>query len=49
MDKAGPYYNGTTIKAVNKIYCEPGKHKDGSVYKYKWADAVYSCMSRIVE
>lgn len=48
LRKKGKYYNGATIYGVNKIYCAPGVHKDGSKYVYKWADDVYKCMEMIV-
>ncbi len=48
LTKNGDYYNGVTICSVNKEYCEAGKHKDGTPYKYQWADEVYGCMQMIL-
>lgn len=48
LRKDGKFYRGVTVYAVNKKYCVPGVHKDGSPYKYKWADDVYSCMKMIL-
>lgn len=48
LRKDGKYYNGKTVYAVNELYCEPGVHKDGTPYKYKWADDVYRCMEMII-
>lgn len=51
LTEGGEHYNGTTLYEVNKEYCEPGiKKVNGKkkVYKYMWADDVYTCMQMIV-
>ena len=49
LKNSGEYYHGKTLYAVNEEYCEPGKHDDGTSYKYMWADNVYKCMEMIVD
>lgn len=48
LTKGGKYYRGTDIFSVNESYCEPGKHEDGSPYKYMWAKDTYTCMEMIL-
>lgn len=48
LRKNGKYFAGVTLRDVNKHYCVPGVHKDGTPYKYKWADDVYGCMKMIL-
>ncbi len=49
LRKNGKFYHGVTVYAVNKEYCEPGKHEDGTPYPYKWGDGVLGCMEIILK
>lgn len=48
LTKGRRYYAGTDIYSINESYCEPGVHKDGTLWKYMWAEDTYRCMEMIL-
>lgn len=46
--KQRDYYNGPSLKGVNKEYCEPVIRDDGSKDVYGWAEDISICIRKVI-
>lgn len=48
LSSKGRYYHGKSMRAINKVYCEPKKFRDGSKDKFYWSKEIVKCMNKII-